>query len=231
MEMASWRYTNEKLFRAFQRLEKNCFIYRNSDPETFETLKRYRDEVNAALMFNDAELDVNDHWGVAHIVFSSPEPNALRHNFTQTEMRTYILLRQLYDERRITSGESGFVSCTYGEFRIKAVNIFGEEVIVRGKGYGSNADIEKSLSAFKRFSLVDVKTQDQTIIIYPGISFCMNTEEMEALCGSILDSWEKSREQGKSLENPDTEEEAGRNEMEEEPQFYAQISLFDGGGQ
>lgn len=234
MEMASWRYTNERLFKAFQKLEKCGFIYRNSDPETYETLRRYREDVDNALLYNDAKLELNDHWGVAHIIFSSPEPNALRHNFTQTEMRTYIILRQLYDEGRLTSGEAGYVSCTYNAFRVKAANIFGEEVLDRGKGYSSMADLERSMEVFKRFSLVDVKTGDKTLTIFPGIAFCMDTEEMEAQCGSILDSWTKKEdplpEDALSETAEDGDRGSGKIDVGDFQGFF-QISLFDGGGQ
>lgn len=184
--MRDYYEDNPVLFKALNLLKANSVVYRKYNPVEYDALVDMRTEADSVLAYDGCRLDVNPDLRAACIRFlpSDDYVNHLREKFTVKDMKVYVCLLQIYQEK--FSEQGSFVSTDLQELK-DLMNSLGFYLDTQKKTV-TLASLREHIQKFSRFGIVR-KTKDNGLIVNPGVLTCLSREEFGKIYDDKVRPW------------------------------------------
>lgn len=185
------RERDPELFRLVNTLKKNGVIYRNLSPQVFSDAVQRRDEIDDELESDDCYMRIVPENGLAMLSFYQDDEdytNKLRRKLTTKEMKLYVTLLQIYNEKYVAEG-------LYVSTDIWEIITTWDKLGLNTKSMQANrSNLAPLIRTMKQHGFV-AETAPTQYMLQPGLTFGLDIKALMENHGDVIEPWFKKEEE------------------------------------
>ena len=185
MEESRLRERDVELFRLVNTLKSSKAVYRRTQPRLYNDLVARRKEIDHELESDDCYMKVVADKGFLILSFYPDDmdyQNRLRKKFSVNEMRFYIVLLHIYNERYLNEGDYVSVGT------MDLLDAWEKLGFVSKTSVATKKFLEPLIRTMKTFGIMTESGNEQFVIL-PGILFGLDLSSFLSYYDAVLTPW------------------------------------------